>query len=126
MDKVYVIFLRLMLVKYNTIWGGGNYSNVQEAINELNNEKISLTLFGSYTKSSSVTTGSYPTTTKCLITVYGGEVNEFFATAFIDDRMQLKKKLRLDDTHYVYFNQYGAFDMNSLSDGSVVNVYSIV
>lgn len=85
----------------------------------------SISLFAEYTKSTSVTTGSYPTNKLFFISIYGAINNTPMVSAFIDSKNRLNKRLYLDSSHSIYMNQSGAFDMSGLEDGSTVVIYAI-
>lgn len=80
-------------------------------------EKNSFSLFGEYTKSSSVETGNYPTDKSFIVTVFGSGV---FVSAFVPSRFYLGKFLYLDSTHRIYFNNVGVFGMGDVEDGTTV------
>lgn len=80
-------------------------------------EKNGFSLYGTFTKSSSVETGTYPTDKSFIVSIFGSGV---CTTVFVDTRYHLNKYIYLDSTHKAYFNTSGAFGMGDLEDGTVV------
>ena len=78
-----------------------------------------------YVKSSSTTGGNYPTNKPFFVTIVDGVQNGAIVSVFIDNPQRLNRRIYLDSSHSVYFNKFGAFDMSTLNDDSVVYFYTI-
>lgn len=85
-----------------------------------------------YTKSSSVTGGNYPTNAPFLVQVkYSSQGCD--SKIFYDKNMlggtvvfNIPKTLATDSQiEKIYFNQYGAFDMSNCTDGLTVAFYTL-
>ena len=95
---------------------GTEYSSGVSVKDKLD-QKNGFSLYGTFTKSSSVETGTYPTDKSFIVSIFGSSV---CTSVFVDTRYHLNKYIYLDSTHKAYFNTSGAFDMGDLEDGTVV------
>ena len=112
-------------VSYDNTSSGLTADDVQDAIDELNTSKKGLSVYGTFVKSSEVTGGTYPPDRPFIASIYGAGSNDPAVSIVVDNKDRLNKRVYLESTKYVYFNNSGAFSLSELDDGSTVVILSI-
>ncbi len=112
-------------VTYDNTSSGLTADDVQEAIDELNSTKLKFGQSTAFTKSTETVSGSYPTNTIFICTIYQSGGNGAVSTNILYST-NLNKRIYVDGTHFAYFNTSGAFSMEGLENGDTVSILPLI